>query len=94
MITKEIIIKNISKNGKYITKNFLNENSCTQQECFDILYPEKIKKCKYCNNITTFVNFSFGYKDICDCKECKHKIVSKLLGKLVWKNMVLKIFLN
>lgn len=73
MITKEIIIKNISKNGKYITKNFLNENSCTQQECFDILYPEKIKKCKYCNNITTFVNFSFGYKDICDCKECKHK---------------------
>ena len=52
---------------------FRIENNLTPKQCFDILYPEKIKKCRYCGKESEFKSFSLGYKDICDSKECKHK---------------------
>ena len=69
---KQEILNNLSKN-KYVKPKFRIENNLTQKQCFDILYPEKIKKCQYCGKEAEFKSFSLGYKDICDSKECKHK---------------------
>lgn len=76
MDTKELkkeILNNLIKTKKYVKTNFLIKNNLTQKQCFDILYPEKIKKCQYCGKEAEFKSFSLGYKDICDSKECKHK---------------------
>lgn len=69
---KQEILNNLSKN-KYVKPKFRIENNLTPKQCFDILYPEKIKKCQYCGKEAEFKSFSLGYKDICDSKECKHK---------------------
>lgn len=69
---KKEILNNLSKN-KYVKSKFRIENNLTPKQCFDILYPEKIKKCQYCGKEAEFKSFSLGYKDICDSKECKHK---------------------
>ena len=69
---KKEILNNLSKN-KYVKPKFRIENNLTPKQCFDILYPEKIKKCQYCGKESEFKSFSLGYKDICDSKECKHK---------------------
>ena len=76
MNTEELrqeILNNLIKTKKYVKTNFLIKNNLTQKQCFDILYPEKIKKCRYCGKESEFKSFSLGYKDICDSKECKHK---------------------
>lgn len=76
MDTKELkkeILNNLSKNKQYVKSKFRIENNLTPKQCFDILYPEKIKKCRYCGKEAEFKSFSLGYKDICDSKECKHK---------------------
>lgn len=76
MDTKELkkeILNNLSKNKQYVKSKFRIENNLTPKQCFDILYPEKIKKCRYCGKESEFKSFSLGYKDICDSKECKHK---------------------
>lgn len=76
MDTKELkkeILNNLSKNKQYVKPKFRIENNLTPKQCFDILYPEKIKKCRYCGKEAEFKSFSLGYKDICDSKECKHK---------------------
>lgn len=70
---KREILNNLSKNKQYVKSKFLIENNLTQKQCFDILYPEKIKKCQYCGKEAEFKSFYLGYKDICDSKECKHK---------------------
>lgn len=70
---KQEILNNFSKNKKYIKQNFLIKNNLTQKQCFDILYPEKIKRCQYCGNESEFKCFSFGYRDTCSSKECKYK---------------------
>lgn len=75
MNTKELkkeILNNLSKNKQYVKSKFRIENNLTPKQCFDILYPEKIKKCRYCGKEAEFKSFSLGYKDICDSKECKH----------------------
>lgn len=69
---KREILNNLSKN-KYVKPKFRIENNLTPKQCFDILYPEKIKKCRYCGKEAEFKSFCLGYKDICDSKECKHK---------------------
>ena len=76
MNTKELkkeILNNLSKNKQYVKPKFRIENNLTPKQCFDILYPEKIKKCQYCGKEAEFKSFSLGYKDICNSKECKHK---------------------
>ena len=76
MNTKELkkeILNNLSKNKQYVKPKFRIENNSTPKQCFDILYPEKIKKCQYCGKEAEFKSFSLGYKDICNSKECKHK---------------------
>ena len=76
MNTEELrqeILNNLIKTKKYVKTNFLIKNNLTQKQCFDILYPEKIKKCQYCGKEAEFKSFSLGYKNICDSKECKHK---------------------
>lgn len=76
MDTKELkkeILNNLSKNKQTVKLKFRIENNLTPKQCFDILYPEKIKKCRYCGKEAEFKSFSLGYKDICDSKECKHK---------------------
>lgn len=70
---KQEILNNLVKTKKYIKTSFLIKNNLTQKQCFDILYPEEIKRCKFCGNESEFDGFSSGYKDICDSKECKHK---------------------
>ena len=70
---KKEILSNLSKNKQYVKPIFRIENNLTPKQCFDILYPEKIKKCRYCGKESEFKSFSLGYKDICDSKECKHK---------------------
>lgn len=70
---KQEILNNFSKNKKYIKQSFLIKNNLSQKQCFDILYPEEIKRCKFCGNESEFDSFSSGYKDICNSKECKHK---------------------
>ena len=70
---KREILNNLIKTKKYVKTNFLIKNNLTQKQCFDILYPEKIKKCQYCGKEAEFKSFYLGYKDICDSKECKHK---------------------
>lgn len=70
---KKEILNNLSKNKQYVKSKFRIENNLTPKQCFDILYPEKIKKCRYCGKEAEFKSFSLGYKDICDSKECKHK---------------------
>lgn len=70
---KKEILNNLSKNKQYVKPKFRIENNLTPKQCFDILYPEKIKKCRYCGKESEFKSFSLGYKDICDSKECKHK---------------------
>lgn len=70
---KKEILNNLSKNKQYVKPKFRIENNLTPKQCFDILYPEKIKKCQYCGKEAEFKSFSLGYKDICDSKECKHK---------------------
>lgn len=70
---KQEILNNLIKTKKYVKTNFLIKNNLTQKQCFDILYPEKIKKCRCCGKEAEFKSFSLGYKDICDSKECKHK---------------------
>ena len=75
MNTKELkqeILNNLSKNKQTVKLKFRIENNLTPKQCFDILYPEKIKKCQYCGKEAEFKSFSLGYKDICDSKECKH----------------------
>lgn len=70
---KREILNNLSKSKQYVKPKFRIENNLTPKQCFDILYPEKIKKCRYCGKESEFKSFSLGYKDICDSKECKHK---------------------
>ena len=70
---KKEILNNLSKSKQYVKPKFRIENNLTPKQCFDILYPEKIKKCRYCGKESEFMSFSLGYKDICDSKECKHK---------------------
>lgn len=70
---KKEILNNLSKNKQYVKPKFRIENNLTPKQCFDILYPEKIKKCQYCDKEAEFKSFSLGYKDICDSKGCKHK---------------------
>lgn len=70
---KHEILNNLSKNKQYVKPKFRIENNLTPKQCFDILFPEKIKKCRYCGKEAEFKSFSLGYKDICDSKECKHK---------------------
>lgn len=70
---KKEILNNLSKSKQYVKPKFRIENNLTPKQCFDILYPEKIKKCRYCGKESEFKSFSLGYKDICDSKECKHK---------------------
>lgn len=70
---KREILNNLSKNKQTVKLKFRIENNLTPKQCFDILYPEKIKKCQYCGKEAEFKSFYLGYKDICDSKECKHK---------------------
>lgn len=70
---KQEILNNLSKDKRYVKSKFRNDHNLTSKQCFDILYPEKIKRCQYCGNESEFDSFSSGYKDICDSKECKHK---------------------
>jgi len=70
---KQEILNNLSKDKRYVKPKFRNDHNLTSKQCFDILYPEEIKRCKYCGNESEFDSFSSGYKDICDSKECKHK---------------------
>lgn len=78
---KQEILNNLIKTKKYVKTSFLIKNNLTQKQCFDILYPEKIKCCQYCGNESEFDSFSLGYKDICCSKECKHKHRIETLNK-------------
>ena len=49
---KSHIFKNTSKGKEFedISHQFLKSCNLTKQQAFDILYPQKIKYCKYCND--------------------------------------------
>ena len=67
---KEEILKNISKGG-YINNKFLKQNNITTEQCYIIVYGEKV--CKFCNSKSEFLNWNKGFLDTCNDKECKKK---------------------
>ena len=74
ILSKELIIKNITKQGN-ISRKFMNEYYISEKECYDMLYG--IPCCKICGNESLFKKFHSGYAETCSNEVCKKELRKK-----------------
>ncbi len=71
MLTKEIIFKELRKDGSLKTKTALTKIYSTQ-ELYNFYHSTQNKKCEICQKETKFLNFKIGYDEVCS-RSCRKK---------------------